>query len=88
MLGDINFEDLEKKYSSLVENGDITVERFQEWIQFGKDYKIFTDAADNMTTSVLFVYMTPPLEKEEKTTGAETEKSGESILDSFIKKFK
>ena len=78
----------EEKYGALADNAGFIAERVQKWIEFGTSYKIFTDAADNMTTSVLFVYMTPSIEKEESVTDTTTQSSGESPLDEFIKKFK
>lgn len=88
MLNESDIADMEKKYGALAENADVVAERLQKWIAYGSSYKIFTEAGDNMTTSVMFVYMTPSIQKEEETTKATTESSGESPLDEFIKKFK
>ena len=79
---------LEEKYGSLTESAGEIAERIEKWIAFGKSYKVFTDAPDNMTTSVLFVYMTPSIEKAETHKETTTQASGESPLDAFIKKFR
>lgn len=89
MLGGADLDSFEEKYSSLVANSDVIVAKAEKWIEFGKEYRIFSDAPDEMTTTLLFVYMTPSLEKapaaEENNTQSN---SGESPLDSFIKKFR
>ncbi len=88
MLDKTDLKKLEEKYGSLTESAGEIAERIEKWIAFGKSYKVFTDAADDMTTSVFFVYMTPSIEKEQENKETVTQPSGESPLDSFIKKFK
>ena len=89
MLDEADLAQLQDKYGSLAESAGEIAGRIEKWIEFGKSYRIFTSAPDDMTTSVFFVYMTPSIEKaqsnEVQTT---TQPSGESPLDSFIKKFK
>ena len=88
MLDEADLKKLEEKYGSLTESAGEIAERIEKWIAFGKSYKVFTDAPDNMTTSVLFVYMTPSIEKAETHKETTTQASGESPLDAFIKKFR
>lgn len=89
MLGGADIDGFEEKYSSLVANSDVFVARAEKWIEFGKKYRVFTDAADNMETALLFVYMTPPIESTPtEKTDKTAESTGESPLDAFIKKFK
>lgn len=89
MLGGADLDSFEEKYSSLVANSDVLVAKAEKWIEFGKEYRLFSDAAENMETTLLFVYMTPPIEKETPAAkDSETESTGESPLDSFIKKFR
>ncbi|MCQ2477416.1 MAG: hypothetical protein MJ125_06250 [Clostridia bacterium] len=89
LLGGADIDGFEEKYSSLVANSDVFVARTEKWIEFGKNYRIFTDAADNMETALLFVYMTPPIEEAPAEKPDEgTGNTGESPLDSFIKKFR
>lgn len=88
MLDETDLKKLDEKYGALTENaGDIAV-RIEKWIAFGKSYRIFTDAPENMQTSVFFIYMTPSIEKKAEKTETTTAPSGQSPLDEFIKKFK
>ena len=80
---------LQEKYGSLTASAGEIAERIEKWISFGKSYKIFTSAPEDMTTSVFFVYMTPSIEKKQEQSGQQTtQPSGESPLDEFIKRFK
>ncbi|MBR5113501.1 MAG: MMPL family transporter [Clostridia bacterium] len=89
MLDEADMAKLQEKYGSLTESAGEIAERIEKWIEFGKSYKIFTSAPDDMTTSVFFVYMTPSIEKKQaQNTQTATQPSGESPLDEFIKKFK
>ena len=45
----------------LAENADALLPDLQKYIAFGKEYGLFTDAADGMDVSLLFIYMTPSL---------------------------
>ena len=88
LAGTADFASLEEKYSSLASNADVIVDKMEKWIDFGKEYKIFTEATDDMDTSVMFIYMTPSISKEVTAEETTTDSSNESILDSFIQKFK
>lgn len=87
-ISQLDLSSMEDKYSSLAGSAGPIASRAEKWIEFGKDYRIFTEATDEEETSVLFVYMTPSISKKvtEETTSSDS--SGESILDSFIKKFR
>lgn len=57
----------------LAENADNLLPDLQKYIAFGKQYGLFTDAADGMELSLLFIYMTPslhpaPVHTTEQTT--------------------
>ncbi len=88
MLSDADIAALEEKYGNISANAGETAERIEKWIDYGHSYKIFTGATEKMSTSVLFVYMTPSIEKKQTVNEEATEASGETPLDSFIKKFK
>ena len=88
VLGETDLKKLEEKYGSLTESAGEIAARTEKWINFGNSYRVFTDAAQNMTASVLFVYMTPSIEKEQTQQQTTAQASGESPLDAFIKKFK
>ncbi len=88
MLDEADLKKLEEKYGSLTESAGEIAERIEQWINFGNSYRVFTDAPDDMTASVLFVYMTPSIEKHQEQKQTTTQASGESPLDAFIKKFK
>ena len=88
MLDEADFERLQDKYGTLAESAGEIAGRVQKWIEFGKSYRIFTGAPDDMTTSVFFVYMTPSVEKKQEQKETVTQPSGESPLSEFIKKFK
>ena len=64
MLDEADMAKLQEKYGSLTASAGEIAERIESWISFGKSYKIFTSAPDDMTTSVFFVYMTPSIEKD------------------------
>ncbi|MBR6361229.1 MAG: MMPL family transporter, partial [Clostridia bacterium] len=89
MLDEADMAKLQEKYGSLTASAGEIAERIEKWISFGKSYKIFTSAPEDMTTSVFFVYMTPSIEKKQEQSSRQTaQPSGESPLDEFIKKFK
>lgn len=54
---DINLSD----YGIVVDDTDAFVAAFEAWFEIGKDYKIFTDAHNNMKTNVAFIYMLPSI---------------------------
>ncbi|MBR4765481.1 MAG: MMPL family transporter, partial [Clostridia bacterium] len=62
MFDEADFERIQEKYGTLAESAGEIAGRAEKWIEFGKAYRIFTSALDDMTTSVLFVYMTPSIE--------------------------
>lgn len=88
MLDETDLKKLDEKYGALTENAGDIAARIEKWIAFGKSYRIFTDAPENMQTSVFFIYMTPSIEKKAEKTETTTAPSGQSPLDEFIKKFK
>ena len=88
MLDETDLKKLDEKYGALTENAGDIAARIEKWISFGKSYRIFTDATEDMQTSVFFIYMTPSIEVKAGNTETATAPSGESPLDEFIKKFK
>ncbi|MBR3439562.1 MAG: MMPL family transporter, partial [Clostridia bacterium] len=88
MLDETDLKKLDEKYGALTENAGDIAARIEQWISFGKSYRIFTDASDDMQTSVFFIYMTPSIEVKTDKGETTTAPSGESPLDEFIKKFK
>lgn len=56
---------LTNKLTNVLDEYDITAlkDRVQETVDAGKEYTIFTDAADGTTTSVKFIYKTEAIEK-------------------------
>ena len=47
-----DFKGLGDKYGSLVSDGDVLVALVQEWLNYGKDYGLFTKSAEGMKTSL------------------------------------
>lgn len=50
----------------LTTNADTLLPKLQKYIAYGKSYRLFTDAPEEVQTSLLFIYMTPSLHAEEK----------------------
>lgn len=53
-----DFKGLGDKYGSLVSDGDVLVALVQEWLNYGKDYGLFTKSAEGMKTSLSFILTT------------------------------
>ena len=53
-----DFKDLGDKYGDLVSDGDVLVALAQEWLNYGKDYGLFTKSAEGMKTSLSFILTT------------------------------
>ncbi len=53
-----DFEGLEDKYGGYIEDSDLIVSLTEEWLKFGQEYGLFTSSAENMSTSLMFVYNT------------------------------
>ena len=53
-----DFKGLGDKYGSLVSDGDVLVALAQEWLNYGKDYGLFTKSAEGMKTSLAFILTT------------------------------
>ena len=53
-----DFKDLGDKYGDLVSDGDVLVALAQEWLNYGKDYGLFTKSAEGMKTSLAFILTT------------------------------
>ncbi len=61
LLGSINPEDiemLEDKYGDVVQDSDLLVALAEEWLEFGRDYGLFSGKADGMSFSLMFIYKT------------------------------
>lgn len=54
---DFDFSD--DKYGDIAENSDLLVALAEEWLKFGSEYRLFTDAAEEMSVSLMFIYKTP-----------------------------
>lgn len=64
LLNNLDLKDLSKlqeKYGGLADQGDLLLALAQEWLQFGRDYGLYTKSAPGMTTSLAFVFNTPAL---------------------------
>lgn len=53
--------DAQTLMTDLAENADALLPDLQKYVAFGKEYGLFTDAADGMDVSLVFIYMTPSL---------------------------
>lgn len=53
-----DFKGLGDKYGDLVSDGDVLVALVQEWLNYGKDYGLFTKSAEGMKTSLAFILTT------------------------------
>ena len=53
-----DFKGLGDKYGDLVSDGDVLVALVQEWLNYGKDYGLFTKRAEGMKTSLSFILTT------------------------------
>ena len=81
---DINLAD----YGIIVDDTDAFVANCEAWIQVGKNYRIFTDAHDNMNTNVAFIYMTESITRHyEPTEALEEEQSKKEDLPWYKKIF-
>lgn len=53
--------DAQTLMKDLAENADALLPDLQKYVAFGKEYGLFTDAAEGMDLSLVFIYMTPSL---------------------------
>lgn len=68
-----DFKDLGDKYGDLVSDGDVLVALAQEWLNYGKDYSLFTKSAEGMKTSLAFILTTESISAPVETnTDTET----------------
>ena len=67
--------DLENKYGGMIDNGELFLDIAEKWLEFGREYGLFTEKTDNMQTSLMFVYNTPGIEKKVTAEMVETEVS-------------
>lgn len=68
-----DFKGLGDKYGDLVSDGDVLVALAQEWINYGKDYGLFTKSAEGMKTSLSFILTTESISAPVETnTDTET----------------
>ncbi len=68
-----DFKGLGDKYGSLVSDGDVLVALAQEWLNYGKDYGLFTKSAEGMKTSLSFILTTESISAPVETnTDTET----------------
>lgn len=68
-----DFKGLGDKYGDLVSDGDVLVALVQEWLNYGKDYGLFTKSAEGMKTSLAFILTTESISAPvESNTDTET----------------
>lgn len=68
-----DFKGLGDKYGDLVSDGDVLVALVQEWLNYGKDYGLFTKSAEGMKTSLAFILTTESISAPVETnTDTET----------------
>lgn len=68
-----DFKGLGDKYGDLVSDGDVLVALAQEWLNYGKDYGLFTKSAEGMKTSLAFILTTESISAPVETnTDTET----------------
>lgn len=68
-----DFKGLGDKYGDLVSDGDVLVALTQEWLNYGKDYGLFTKSAEGMKTSLAFILTTESISAPvEANTDTET----------------
>ncbi len=68
-----DFKGLGGKYGDLVSDGDVLVALVQEWLNYGKDYGLFTKSAEGMKTSLSFILTTESISAPvEANTDTET----------------
>lgn len=68
-----DFKGLGDKYGDLVSDGDVLVALAQEWLNYGKDYDLFTKSAEGMKTSLSFILTTESISAPVETnTDTET----------------
>lgn len=68
-----DFKGLGDKYGDLVSDGDVLVALVQEWLNYGKDYGLFTKSAEGMKTSLSFILTTESISAPVETnTDTET----------------
>lgn len=68
-----DFKGLGDKYGDLVSDGDVLVALAQEWLNYGKDYGLFTKIAEGMKTSLAFILTTESISAPvEANTDTET----------------
>lgn len=70
-----DFVKLENKYGGMIDNGELLLDIAEKWLEFGREYGLFTEKTDNMQTSLMFVYNTPGIEKPVTVEKVETEVS-------------
>lgn len=63
-----------QKYGFITDNSDELLAKISAMLEYGKTYKIYTQVADNVQSSVMFIMKTPSIKKAEiKETKAVTE---------------
>ena len=65
-----------KEYGILAEDADALISKLSAMLEYGSEYDIYTEKAPGMTSNVMFVYQTPPIEQkvqQEESTAQTTE---------------
>lgn len=66
-----------EKYGDAVGDSSVLFSLAEEWLNFGREYGLFTESTENMKTSLAFIYNTPSIEK---AVAAESKAVDESTL--------
>lgn len=76
LMNSVNASDFSsklQKYGYITENSDELLSKISAMLEYGKSYKIYSQAADNIESGVMFVMKTPAIKKAEvKETKTET----------------
>ena len=73
-----------EKYGSAVSDSSVLLSLAEEWINYGREYGLFTKKAENMKSTLAFVYNTPSIEKEVETVSRVIEEEALPWYKKFI----
>lgn len=57
-----------QKYGVLTENSDVLLQKVSKMLEYGNTYKVYSSAAEDIESSVMFVMKTPSIEKPVEET--------------------
>lgn len=73
-----------EKYGSAVSDSSVLLSLAEEWINFGREYGLFSMKAENMKSSLAFIFNTPSIEKEVETVSRVIEEEALPWYKKFI----